>query len=265
MKIYEFQDYKEYLRNLLSHGNGKKFAEFLGCQPAFVSQVLKGKPHLSLEQGILATDYFKMEEMEADYFILSLQLGRAGNLRLKNYFKRKREEILESRQQVAKNIGTFERLPEETKGIFFSSWKYALCQVLVSVPVQDQMDFIKNKIRLSEREIANVLEFLKAVQLIEKKSKQWHPSKKRIHLDADDWHIGNHHKNFRCLSLMELEDRKRDSLHFSSAMALSTDDAIRIKDLLLEAVRRSEAILKPSQEETVRVFCIDYFEPGIRY
>jgi uncharacterized protein (TIGR02147 family) len=262
MNLFEYTDYKAFIQLRLERGAQKKFAQFLRCQPAFLSQVLRGKPHLSLEQGILATDYFQMNKPEAEYFMLALQLGRAGSLRLKSFFKLRMDQLRESHQRVDTKIGTFEILDELSKATFYSSWKYAMIHVLLTVPTQNQIELLKSKTRLSEKEILYVIDFLQSTGLIEKHSGKWRPTKRRIHISPEESLVGTHHRNFRALTMRELEDSKRDSLHFSSTMALSLKDTQKIKEILLEVIAKTESILKPSPEETSRVFCIDFFEPG---
>ena len=86
--IFKYQSYKTYLEDsLLCKGKKGTFAKFVGCQPSFISQVLKGKPDLSLEQGLLANDFFEHSAAEAEHFLLLLQFHRAGSKRLRDHFK----------------------------------------------------------------------------------------------------------------------------------------------------------------------------------
>ena len=62
--------------------------------------------------------------------------------------------------------------------------------------------------------------------------------------------------------MKELESMQKDSLHFSSSIALSLGDARTVRQTLLKVIADVEAILVPSPEETVRIFNIDFFEPG---
>lgn len=264
MTNFTYTDYKAFLKERIGKGHQKHFASFLNCQPAFLSQVLRSKPHLSLEQGIAATDYFQMNSAEAEYFMLALQWGRSGTQRLKNFFKSRMEAVRDANTRVDSKIGKFEKLDDLSKATFYSSWKFALIHVLLSLPAGNQMELIKNKTGLSEKEIHKVLDFLKHAGLIEKQSGKWQPTKKRIHLSPEDVLVGTHHKNFRSLTIHELEDPQRDSLHYSSAMALSSKDAEIVKSLILELLAKCEAILKPSPEETVRIFSLDFFEPGTK-
>lgn len=262
MGIFDYTDYKKFLNQNLGHGQQKKFASYLGCQPAFLSQVLRANPDLSLEQGILATEYFSLNASESEYFMLALQYSRAGSVTLKLYFEGKMLNLCQNHQRVDSRIGHFEKLDEKAKAIFYSSWKYSFLYVLLSIPCDNQIEMIKSKSKLSDGEILKVINDLAKMGLIHKTNGTWLPTKKRIHLGPEDIQIGSHHKNYRSLCARELEELKKNSLHFSSAIALSKSDAQKIKDIFLKSIESSELIIKPSKEETVRILCVDFFEPG---
>ncbi len=259
--MYDYTDYKTFLKMRLERGTQRLLAEHIGCQSAFLSQVLRGKPHLSLEQGILASEYFHMNSSEQEYFILALQHGRAGSTKLGDYFAAKMAALREVQQRVDSQLGAFDELGGLSKATYYSSWKFAVVLILLTLPTTNQNQLLKTRTGLSDREIEKIIEFLKNSGLAEKRSGRWQPTKMRIHLRPDDMLIGTHHKNFRNLCLNRLEDLKPDSLHYSSIMALSKTDAAKVKSLLLATLAKAEGILKPSPEETARIFCIDYFEP----
>ena len=258
----DYIDYKVFIKSSLKHGQQLAFAKHLNCQSAFLSQVLRGKPNLSLEQGFLATEYFNLGRPEADYFMLSLQLGRAGSVKLKAYFRKKMESLREEFLRVDSKIGKFDALDELSKSVFYSSWKYAVVHVLLSVPADDQMKLIQSYTGLAKSEINSCLDFLNTSGLIALGKGGWKPTKKRIHISPEDPLISLHHKNFRYFTARELEEKKEGAFHFSSAMTLSVADCEKIKTILLNAVEKTEQVLKPSPEETLRVLNIDFFRPG---
>ncbi len=69
MTLFDYSDYKKYLSDRLKTGTKSKFAACIGCQPSFLSQVLGGSPDLSLEQGILANEFFGHTGAETQFFM----------------------------------------------------------------------------------------------------------------------------------------------------------------------------------------------------
>jgi len=85
--IYDFGDYKTYLHTKVGPRTTRKgirgaLARTLRCQPTYVSQVLYGRAHFSLEQAELVSDFFGHTSDERHYLILLLQKDRAGTKRL---------------------------------------------------------------------------------------------------------------------------------------------------------------------------------------
>lgn len=262
MNAFDYVDYKSYLKSRLSRGDQKTLAASIRCQSAFLSQVLRGSPHLSLEQGILTSEYFKMNSSEQEYFMLALQLGRSGSEKLSKYYSEKMKKMRTQQQKIESKIGRFDSLDSSQTKIFYSSWKYPVIHVLLSLPTDNQFKLIQEKTKLSEHEIKKILNFLSSVGLIELQAGKWRPTKRRIHLGPDDELIGTHHKNFRNLSIAQLEDAKPNSIHFSSVLSISVKDCEKIKNLLLDTIEKTEAILNPSPEEDIRILCLDFIDLG---
>lgn len=90
--VYHYQDYKKYLNAVLSpvgegRGMRSKLARAIGCQTAFISQVLKHDTHFSSEHALLISDFLKHTESESQYFMILVQLGRAGTMALQKFYK----------------------------------------------------------------------------------------------------------------------------------------------------------------------------------
>src|SRR6185437_7411646 len=188
--MFEYTDYKAFLKEKLPRGTQKQLAAFMGCQPAFLSQVLRGKPHLSLEHGLLAAEYFQLASSEKEYFMLALQFGRAGSSQLSAYFQSKMQALRERYRRVDSRIGDFEKLDEIARATYYSSWKFATTLVLLSIATENQLQLIRAKTGLSTHEIERTLDFMKSTGLIERRAGRWRPSKKRIHIAPEDPLIG---------------------------------------------------------------------------
>ncbi|HEY1080196.1 MAG TPA: hypothetical protein VGE46_08860, partial [Bdellovibrio sp.] len=67
LHLYDFEDYKAYLRHRAEAERGVKsaLAKALNCQSAYISQVLNENAHLSLEQGDAANTFFAHSEKES--------------------------------------------------------------------------------------------------------------------------------------------------------------------------------------------------------
>ena len=89
---FDYTDYKSYINARLDadpqgRGSRSALARAIRCQSAFVSSVLRGSVHFTPEQGEAINEHFGHSETDADYFLLLLQLQRAGTDSLRQRLK----------------------------------------------------------------------------------------------------------------------------------------------------------------------------------
>src|ERR1700727_1723751 len=102
-QVFDFSEYKQYLADSLGGPRSRTglrlaVARTLACQPTFVSQVLNGQAHFSLEQAEKISRFLQHTPEEREYFFLLLQRDRAGTRELEKYFLEKIEGIKAKRQ-----------------------------------------------------------------------------------------------------------------------------------------------------------------------
>ncbi|MEK7395435.1 MAG: hypothetical protein AAB116_00725, partial [Candidatus Poribacteria bacterium] len=91
--IFEYKDYKAYLKEILNRrsenerGIRTRLAEAIYCHNGYVSQVLNGAAHFSLEQAEAINKYLGHNKDQSSYLLLLVQHARAGTSGLKEYFK----------------------------------------------------------------------------------------------------------------------------------------------------------------------------------
>ena len=90
--IFEYTDYKAFLESWIAsrpqggRGIKSKMAQAMRCQLAYLSQVLNGPAHLSLEQAEALNGILDHSHEEGDFFLLLLQRARAGTPGLRKHF-----------------------------------------------------------------------------------------------------------------------------------------------------------------------------------
>ena len=75
MNLYGADNYIEYLKAALTNdgkrgGAKQALAKYLRCQSSFVSQVLTGRSHFSLEHAVAISDFLKHSDDEREFFLL---------------------------------------------------------------------------------------------------------------------------------------------------------------------------------------------------
>ena len=169
--VFDFSDYKLYVANRVGafrsrSGQKVALARAIGVQPTMVSLVLNGNSHFSLEQAERVNHFLGHTESESDYFFLLVQEARAGTQQLQSYFKAKRVDLLESRQEVINRLGKRAVLSKENQGIYYSSWHFAAFHIAVSVPSLRSRETIANFFKVPIEKVTDVMEELVKMGLV---------------------------------------------------------------------------------------------------
>ena len=138
--VFDYDDYKDYVRDALDaraenkRGERSRLASFVGCHTAYVSQVLNGAAHFSLEQAEKINHFLGHGKEQSLFFLFLIQLARAGTPSLRKVFE-EQLRALKEKQFVLKDRLQFNKtLSREDQATFYSSWHYGAAHVLVSVP-----------------------------------------------------------------------------------------------------------------------------------
>jgi uncharacterized protein (TIGR02147 family) len=263
--IYDYADYKVYVRSALETRSGLKrgersrLAEAVGCHTAYVSQVLNGDAHFSLEQGEQVGRFLGLSGDQTRYFLLLIQRARAGTATLRRMFE---EELsaLKEKQFVLKDRLEFKRaLSREDQATFYSSWHYGAIHVLVSVPGCHTERGMADYLGLPASRVAEVLGFLTEVGLVDRRADKYVIGTTHIHLEHDSPMISKHHANWRLQALRSLDLPGPRDLHYSSVVTVSRADADRVREALVRAIEDVRAIVRPSPSEEGFCYAIDFF------
>jgi uncharacterized protein (TIGR02147 family) len=264
-QIYDFTDYKAYVQNWIEESPSKgrglklKIAEFLGCQTAFVSQVLNGAPNFSLEQAVKLNSFFHHGKDEGKFFLLLIQLGRAGSHELENFFKDQIADVLSSRTDLKNRIDTNKGLSKIDQQIYYSSWLYAAVHILISIKEFQTAEAIKKELNVPAYKISEVLEFLVAKGLVSWQSDHYEMGVTRIHLSKDSPQIQRHHTNWRMQAIRAIDINEPTDLHFSTVVSMSRADIPVVKEILIKAIEDCRKVIRDSKEEKIQSLCIDLF------
>lgn len=251
MIVFEQQEYRIYMKYRLDQKRGSRseLAEFLGCQSGYISQVLQGLSDFSLEQGMKITQFLQLSEEESHFFMLLLQLEKASTQTLKDYFKQQIIQIKKQRDEIKNRIKVKTNFKAEDYHQYYSSWEYAAVHILVSIPEFQQKEKIRKKLKLTPTRVNEVLDFLLEKGLVEIHSDKYIIGSWRIHLPKDSPYILSHHQNWRLHAVRMLSDKNPLNVNYSGVFSLSAADIEAIKEILLQAIEKSEKVIGPSKEE----------------
>ncbi len=263
--VFEHSEYRVFLKNVLTPEDGgrgarSRLAQALGCQSSFISQVLSGKTHLSLEHALKAARHLALGEGEERYFLLLVQKAKAGSVELERYFEKQLKEIQRDRQDIQRRIRVQSDLKGEDQMTYYSAWYYLAIHVLIAFPEFGSKAAIAKRLRLSPALVGRVLDFLVSRGLAVEKGGAYRIGTSRIHLPRGSAMLPRHHSNWRMKAIEAVDEESENDLHFSGVIGLSRKDALRLKAMMLTLVEQTEHLLKETREEAPYCVLLDLFE-----
>lgn len=263
--VFDYKDYKAYIREKIAaqpnkgRGIKRNMAAFLGCQTAYVSQVLNQHVNFSLEQAVRVNQFWEHNKEESRFFLLLVQYERAGSKDLEKYCKDEMKEILEKRSNLKERLNIKDSLDETNQHIYYSAWYYAAVHILLSIPNYQTPKAISDHLRLPLKQIQEILEFLESTGLAIQKGGRYEIGLTRIHLSKDSVQIRRHHTNWRNQAITSIDKNQEQDLHYSSALSMSHKDVPKIKEIMIKAIEECREIIKISKEERLQVLTMDFF------
>jgi uncharacterized protein (TIGR02147 family) len=261
--VHAFKSYPPYLSQALAKDGPFRRADLcahLNCQASFLSQVISGKSHLSLEHAVLVSEFLGHTPEEKKFFLLLVQKAKAGSKKLEAFFGEQIQAELESREPVKELIGVKGELSEESKAIYYSQWYYVAIHILVAFPEYQSFDHLKRKTGLPEEILREALKFLIKHEFVTQNDHRYQIGKARTHLGSKSPHVSRHHSNWRTKGLEAIERRRPDDLHYTAFLGVSRKGAEQIRELIMEFLRSSEEVVETTKEEAPYLLLLDFFE-----
>lgn len=266
ISVFDFLDYKTYLTAWIEQRPGKgrgeksRIAESALCHAAYVSQVLQGSAHFTLEQSALISHYLGHNLEEENFFLLLIQLARAGNEKLRQHFQRQIRHIQEKRLTLKNRLSFHASLSEENQAIFYSTWYHTAIHVLLTIPKYRDRDSIAKYLALPRETVSEALSFLVACGLAKDKGGVYIVGPVNVHLGEGSPMLAKHHQNWRLQAIRSLERPNANELHYSSVATASEKDIPKIRAVLVRAIEEARMIIKPSPEEQLFCYSLDLFK-----
>lgn len=262
--LFLFEDYKAYLKERLEvaqagRGGQARLAAAIRCQPAYLSMVLRGRHHLSLEQAEAAARHFGLGTDETDYFFALVQEARAGTAALRERFTRERQRLSELRRNLGRRFGDQAVLSDDIKAVFYSAWYYTAVHLLLTIPGQRTPNAIAQYLRLPPETVAQVLEFLvrHGLAVVEGGSYVVGPS--RLALGPDSPFLAQSHKNWRQMAWQSLQRPISEDFHYSSVVSIAAKDIPRLREAMVQCIAEVRTVVRDSPEEDLYCYTLDVF------
>lgn len=265
MQVWEFQNYRDYLVSRLGpegsrSGGRKELASAIQVHTTHISQVLKGKAELSLEQAEAINTVFGHTEDEGEYFLLLLLKDRAGTPKLKKRFESKIQKMRDARLNIRERLNADNVITEKDREKFYSSAVYGAVHVLCSIPQFRDVKSLAEALKLPRKRVAEIVEFLLRIGVLKNENDQLLPGTKHVHLSNDSEMVLKHHTNWRMHAISSLQFLDKEDLHYSACLSISHEGAFIVKEAILETLKRVVEVVGKSEVETGYVLNFDFYK-----
>jgi len=237
----------------------RRMAAATGIHTTTLSQAIKGKRPFSPEQVAKICEYLGFSDLETRYALAQLHFERAGTEQLRKILKAELASLRRQAEDLTHVVRKDKVLTESDKAIFYSNWYYSAIAVLSSLEGFQDVPAISSRTSLPKPVINQAIEFLLNSGICVKRGSRLEPGTKSTHLEASSPLVVRHHGNWR-LRAIERHSNLNSTLElaYSSPMSLSLSDAIKIRSMLIELVKKVNQIRDPSPCEDAYFLNIDW-------
>jgi uncharacterized protein (TIGR02147 family) len=266
LSVFEYKDYKKFITDWMLHaphkGRGlrKQLAEAINCQTAYITQVLSGNNHLSLEQAEASCRWMKLAETDIEFFLLLVLFQRAGTKALQRIISKQITERREIQTNLQKRIHIHDTLSQTDQIKYYSSWHYAAIHIAVLIPALQTPEALQNYFHLPMSQIRKVLDFLLSCGFIKQEKNQLKVIRPTLHLELNSPLLHQHHTNWRLKVIESLVENKRADLHYSGTMVLSEEDYEWVREKLSQLLEEIIPRIRDSKDEKLACLNFDWFQ-----
>lgn len=263
--VYDYRDYRRFLTESLG-GKGRRtgqrgaLARALGCQTAFLSQVLNGVANLTLEQAFKVNSHLGHDPQAAEFFLLLVQKERSGSVELKAYFQEKLAALLAKRSDIKSRIVKNKAISDADLAFYYSHWYVSAIHVALSIANLQTAVELAAYFKLDDGVVRQTLEFLVSTGLAIETRGRYTIGPSHVHLPNESPFIKQLHANWRLRALQSMEHRRDEDLHYSVTYSLSREDATKVRAQILDMIEKNMNVVRPSKEEVLFCNSIDFFE-----
>lgn len=264
--LLSYRDYKEFLNTCISeHGEKRGYqgqlAAAAGCQPAYLSQVLRSHVHLTPEHACNLTHFLGFDDLETSYFLTLVDYGRAGSRRLQQRLKAQLDELKMKSENLATRLKDPKLESVEAHALYYSAWHYGAIHILVSIPDFQTPIAISQRLNLPIKTVLETLRGLKTMGLVKQEKDRWVFTGGNLHIPKNSPLNGVNHQNWRMRAIQDSQNLSSDGLHYSFAFSVSQDDFEKLKTMLFTFIDEQRKIIDPSACEELVCFTYDLFKP----
>ncbi len=264
--LYQVSDYKDYLRSRIQdrpqeRGYTTRLAAAAGCHKSYLSQVLNGHVHLTLDHAAALSDYWKLDGDAAEHFLNLVTFARAGSPALRRMLARKIKEGKSRHVELSDRHRGARQLSAEDFAEYYSNWYFSAIHILLGISSYKTPQKIALRLMLPEEAVHKALEKLEQLKVIHRGKKgTWELTTGDLFLPKASALTTPYHTAWRERAMFDSQLRRPDSIHYTMVYSMSRADVEKIRLRILDLIEEMRATVKESANEELVTFACDFFQ-----
>ncbi len=267
-KAIHCQDYREmieiavgFVKERRPRGSIQLLAKATGCHSTYIAQVLRKERDLSLEQGLALANAFGWSPDVKEYFLLLLQMGRAGNQELKKYFKNKITLFTEESLDLSPRDRALKGgLESQYEAEYFGDHRYQLLHALCLLGKDLKTSELIKLTSLSEVDLDYILSRLELMNLVKLEKKIWKGTENFLHLSKASPAIHKLHETWLSRVISDLNKIHDQNTRYSGLVLLSEEDIVLVREEIVKLINRVREIATKSKGGKISILSIHHYQ-----
>ena len=252
--LFVASDHHDFLARTLNdrsqpRGTKSRLAATLKCRSAHISQIISGKNSLTVDMAFQVAEFLGFGTLERKYLLLLVERDRASHFQLKEFFNAEMRQIRALSSKVSSRVSGEQLAAEDAM---------TAIHILCALEPYQVPTAIAERIRLPLAQVNEALQFLSSKGIVERRGGRFRVKAMRVHLPDHSPCIHSHHANWRVRSAEGVPSDRVRPLQFTGLLALSRQDAEKVREVLLQAIEKTEGILKTTSEEDDFTLLVDF-------
>lgn len=260
------KSYKQFVNQMLEnplYGRGAKtrLANHLGVQGSFISLVLSGPQDFSTDHSIKIAEFLKLSAPETEYFMTLVQRDRAGTPKLKQYYQALIDRMLKEEAQIKSHVQAKQlEANEQDLSLYYGAWFHVAVHMAIHNTKLRTVSALVAYTKLSESQVRESIDLLVRLGFAQFDKDKVVPIDRTFHLSKRSLALRSHHTNWRGQAVQSLDDNQPDALHYSLVLNVDAETAIKMRELLLDSIKRTHILIEKAKIENVYSICLDLFK-----
>ena len=225
----------------------------MGIQKSYLSQVMKGKANLNIDQAYLLAEHLGMSDSESQYFFLLIEIERSGvaarKKQLKLQAKQIQSEQLKTENKIKTNVAD---LPSVEQHQYYLNPSIQLIHIALSIPkYSSNPKLLSVDLNFSESQVEEALQFLEKHGFISINASKIVKEPVNAHLPPSSEIYPAWKNQVRLMAQNKTVLNDPSNYQFSVFFTSNEAARSRIQAILLEAIESIQKEVQTSEPENL--------------